>query len=453
MKQRDLLAVFSAVPLACAGLFLGGFACLAFAQPPPLVVSFVPAEKRVVQATEPLVGSVEPYTRSLMASEVAGIVASMPVDEGDRVEAGTVVCQLRDRTARLAHAEAQARLEQLQAQLAELEAGTRPEEIAQAEAAKVEAAALSTKWTNELERITRLHQRAEAASLKEYNDTVAEHAAAKARLAQATAFYDEAVAGPRKEAIARARHAIAAQQQALERLAYDLAQTKIEAPFTGFVAKKFTEVGQWMTVGGDVVELIDLERVLVRVDVPERMISVMKVGELVPVSLDALGKTFRGRIKHVIPQADEKARTFPVEIELANPGNVLKSGMFVRARVPAGPMVESVVVPRDAVLQRGQTHFVVIVVPAPPPGQGSMAMPVPIQLGAEVDSWIAISSVTVQAGTSVVVKGHDRIYGPQPVQPQPAVGINSSTGTPMMSGPLTSQPASAPARSVRGTEP
>lgn len=389
------------------------------AQHPPTPVQVVEARSHQAPRALTLVGSVLPYTRSVIASELAGLVESMPVDEGDLVQKEQVLVKLQDTIHVLAKQEAEARLEQLQAELDELEAGTRPEEIAQAKATFEEIKAVLEKWNLELDRVKRLRGQS-SASEKEYNDTVAEQSAGQQRLRGAEAAYDLALAGPRKEVIARARFAVAAQQAVLDRLEYDLAQTEIRAPFKGYVTRQLTEVGEWITAGGAVIELIDLERVLVRVNVPESAISGSEVGDSVSVDVDALSRTFTGRIKHIIPQADVRARTFPVEVELSNESHALKSGMFVRARVTNKEVLEdTLIVPRDAILQRQGTHYVVVVSPSPMNANEMQAAPFPVELGADVGAWIAIRSPMVQPGTQVAIKGHDRVYGPEPVMVAP----------------------------------
>ena len=387
-------------------------------------VLVVPVENRVVPVALTLVGSIEPNTRSLVASEVQGIVEELKVREGDYVKKGEVLCRLRDTVRRWACEEAEAELQRLEQQLAELEAGTRREELERAKAEMEEAKVISERWARELERVEKLREQG-SASLKEYNDTSADATAARQRFNQAKANYDLAVAGPRKEEIAQARFAVEARKALLGRLKYDLEQTAIRAPFDGYAIQKHTEVGQWVNAGGPVVEFIDLETVLVRIDVPESAIEAAQVGRQVSVLVEALGETFRGKIRHVIPQAEVRARTFPIEVELPNADHRLKSGLFVRARVPAGPTAESLVVPRDAVLRRQGTDLVVMVVPSPT-GEGMLAMPVPVQVGVEVDDWVAVSATMLQAGVPVAVTGHDRIYGPQPVVPMPSGGPSAA---------------------------
>ncbi len=404
----------------------------------PRQVAIVPAMTATVPNTIKLVGTIDPYARSLLASEVAGLVEKMKADHGDRLESGAPICHLRNTTHRLALEQAQAALQQLESRLEELENGTRQELKDQAKANMEEAKALFENWDRELQRVTGLFKQNQA-SPKEYNDTIAEHAAAKQRLAATTAALDLAVAGPRKEEIAQARFAVSAQKALVERLQYDLEQTVIRSPFAGYITAKHTEVGQWINIGGSVVELIDLERLRIRVDVPESAISAVHPGDAVSVDIQALDKTCTGRIKNIIPQADVRARTFPVEIELPNPDHDLKSGMFVRARLSVGSPAPSIIVPRDAVIQRAGIHYVVTVTPPPPPAEGMLAAPVPVMLGAELGHWVAIEGTNVQADVLVAVKGHDRIFGPTPVVSISADWIQP----PPTTGPPTSAPAAA----------
>ena len=120
------------------------------------------------------------------------------------------------------------------------------------------------------------------------------------------------VAGPRIQTIARAAFEVAAQQAVVDRIASDLAKATIRAPFGGHVVDRTVEVGEWLAAGGaQVVELVELTRVLVRVDAPESAMPYLMVGGQARVKLDALGRSVVGEIRHVIPQADPRARTFP----------------------------------------------------------------------------------------------------------------------------------------------
>jgi len=382
-----------------------------WAQMGPARVVVAPVTERRIVATVELVGVLKPLMRSTVAAEVAGIVQDLPVREGDRVEKGQIICQLRDTTLELRLQQAKALYERDRARLAELEAGTRPTTLALRKAMLEEARALLDRWQYEKERIDRLREQG-SANETEYRNTTAQYVAAVKRVAQAQAAYREALEGPRPEEIAQARHALAAQQAAVELARDELEKTRIRAPFAGHVVRLATEVGEWVSQGGAVVELVRLDRVLARVDVPESAIPFVHAGDRVRVWVDALGRALVGRVKHVIPDGDAAAHTFPVEVEVDNPRFGLKPGMVVRVTVPAGPPVRSLAVPKDAVVNRQGAAFVAIVQPAP---EGTMAMPVPVVLGGEDPPWVAVTSSSLRAGMQVAVAGHERLYGPQPV--------------------------------------
>ena len=125
----------------CAGLVSAPSAQGQFGGPAKVTVAEV--ELRPLPASATLVGTVEPLTRSLIGSEIAGLVEQMPVREGDFVRKGQLVCKLRGDTIEFQLAEARARLQALEAEL--------------------------RRWEYELERINRLYG-GEDASAKEVYD-------------------------------------------------------------------------------------------------------------------------------------------------------------------------------------------------------------------------------------------------------------------------------------------
>lgn len=369
-------------------------------------------ESRSMPITLTLVGTVEPVTRSLLGAEVAGLVVEMPVRQGDLVEQGQVICRLDDAILSLEVAREEGRLRALQARLDELENGTRPEELAWLKAEFEAAQALAERAAFELERIRRL-QGSDFANEKEYQDALAQKLSAENMRLAAKARYDEGLAGPRTEVRAAARFAVEEQKAAVERLKTNLAKTRIMAPFSGHIIMRHTEVGQWVQMGGPVAEMVDLSSVLVVVDVPERAIPFATVGAPTRVYFDALQEAFDGTIKHVIPQADRSARTFPVEVEIDNPEYALRSGLFARATVPAGPTAETVAVMKDAIIEHGGVTYVAVITQGK---EGPSAMPIAVTLGSDAGEWVAITSGNIKPGTEVAIHGNERLVFPQPVQ-------------------------------------
>jgi multidrug efflux pump subunit AcrA (membrane-fusion protein) len=367
-----------------------------------------------------LVGTINPDRRSVIASEVSGLVAAFTADEGTFVEPGTVICRLNNTVAQLAYDEALATLEALQQQLTQMLNGERKEDLDRWDALVAEAEAMVKKWEYERTRTRELVARGQGAD-KEAHDAEMEFLAAQSRLAQAKAHLERARNGARAEELARMRAQVAAQQAAMKRAARDLNRTEIRAPFAGAVVAKHTEVGAWVATGAAVCELIALDTVRVRTDVPESVIGFATVGAPATVEVEALGKSLSGTIARVVPQADPTARTFPVEIDLANKDHKLLSGMFVWAQVPAGPTGKRLMVTKDAVVARGLSKTIYVVRPT---GENVFtAFPTAVATGLELGGEVEVSAQGLKAGDVVVSRANERLMDfPMPVTPLPAAG-------------------------------
>ncbi len=339
----------------------------ALAQPVNKVL-LAEAQLKKLPATSLLVGSVRPNRTSIVGAEVEGLVTALPVRQGDYLKTGTLICQLNDDTLQLELRAAEGKLESLNA------------------AVRIAKADLD-RWTREKERVAKLED-SYRANAKEVYDTLADFLIAKNRVREAEQDVVEQIA-----------------QVELKKI--EIAKTRIAAPFDGYVTALHTEVGQWLQRGGQVVEIIDLETVLVRVDAPESAIAHIQVGDPVRVKLDALNHTVTGRVKYVVPQAHEQARTFPVDIAIANPAHELRSGLFARCTVKTGLAGQAIAVPRDAVVHKEGTNRVWKVQAAGP--EDMMAFPMTVTLGAEVGEWVAITSGNVSPGMMVVVRGNEQL--------------------------------------------
>ncbi len=244
------------------------------------------------------------------------------------------------------------------------------------------------RWKFEVQRLKRLYGD-EQANEKEVYDAQAEHDVAKYTVEQ--------------------------QKAAVARLDTDLAKTEIVAPFAGFVVRRETEVGQWIPTGGSIVEIIDLSSVLVRVDVPEFAIPFVHVGDTATVKIDALKRLFQGEVRHMILQANAEARTFPVEVVIDNSDQALAGGMFARVTIASGPREKSVVVPKDAIVERDGIRYVGLVIPGHDGGTSGLI--VAVTTGVDMDDWVSITSDNIKPGMQVIVRGNERLFPfPSPVR-------------------------------------
>ena len=324
--------------------------------PPPALVVVSEVKEQTLQKPVTLVGAVEPLKRSTIASEIAGLVEDFPVEEGDVVKKGDVLAKLRTKSLEIA--------------------------IREAKAEKAEAEARYRLAKKNLERYQELYKKG-VASLQQLQDAETEKDAMLARVSQLEAQIDSHT--------------------------YDLARSNIVAPFDGNVTAERTEVGQWIEVGGPVVELIDINRAEIDVDVPERYISQIRLSDPATINFDALPNlSIEGKIASIVPQADKESRTFPIKVVVDNNDGVIKSGMVARVSFLIGEPSIVKLVPKDAIVEQNRSNFVYVV-------NDGAAVPVEVNTGIAFKDLIQITG-PVEMGQLVVTRGNERLKPNQPVK-------------------------------------
>jgi RND family efflux transporter MFP subunit len=389
------------------------------------LVAVSPAVEREVVAGQMFVGTVMPLRMATVGSAVDGRVVEFPLDEGDRVERGQVLAQLLTETIELELAAAEAELELRRQALAELENGTRPEEIDQAKARMIAAQA---RWQYAQARRTRaenLFRQGQAMSEEERDEMIALAVEAEQAYLDAKAAHQLAVAGPRKEQIAQARAQVAFQQATVDRLKDMLSKHTVISRFAGYVTAEHTEVGQWVKQGDPVADVSALDELDVVAQVVEQYVPHVRVGMTVSVEIPALpGQIFSGVVSAIVPQADVQARTFPVKVRVKNQlveeEPLVKSGMYARVMLPTGTKQMATLVSKDALVLGGPQPLVFVVDAAAPDAKQGKARPVPVQLGVAEGNMIQVRG-GVAPGQMVVVQGNERLRPGQDVQIQRVV--------------------------------
>jgi RND family efflux transporter MFP subunit len=195
----------------------------------------------------------------------------------------------------------------------------------------------------------------------------------------------------------------------LELLDYRIAQARVTAPFAGYVAKEHTEVGQWISMGGSVVTLIDISHVYVTVDVPERYVVHIKKDGVAGVTIRSMNT---GRMPAVVdavmPQGNAVARTFPVRVDLDNPDLKFQPGMEAIVSLNLDTRKTATLVPKDAVVSSGGSSIVYTV-------KDDKAVPLPVDIEGYYDGQVAVKG-PVAPGMPVVTRGNERLRPGQAVQ-------------------------------------
>jgi RND family efflux transporter MFP subunit len=243
-------------------------------------------------------------------------------------------------------------------------------------------------------------------------------AAAEQSLLEAKAAYDLAVEGPRIEKVQQAEARVEIQKVEVARLEDHLQKFTIRAPYDSYVTAEHTEVGQWISRSDPVVEVAAIDPVEITVAVPEAYIGALRAGSSASITPDALpGKVEPAAISRIVPQADVRSRSFPVKIELPNPGtdgdHELKAGMLVRVTLAVGDPQLALLVHKDALVLGGKAP-VVYVVENDPASKKATVRAAEVQLGVADQGDIQVIG-DLKAGQQVVVRGNERLWPGAPV--------------------------------------
>lgn len=411
-----LVGMLAAIPIA------------ALAQGGPALVEVTAVEQREVGSAQTFVGTVMPSKKSIVGSAVDGRVVEFPINEGDHVKAGETLAQLLTETISLELAASEAELELRKQELAELESGSRPEEIQQARA-RMDAAKARMEYTRlRLQRVQTLFRQGRAASTEEVDEATAAAEEAQNALLEATAAHELAVLGPRPEKIAQAQANVAMQQAVVDRLKDQIKKHTVISRFDGYVSAEHTEIGQWVARGDPVAEIVALDEVDVMANVVEDHVPFIHVGQSARIEASALaGKSFTGAVSLVVPQADPRSRTFPVKVRVANEfqdeSPVLKAGMMTRVTLPTGPKQVGLLVPKDALVLGGPRPLLWVIdaktikpADTDPSFQQAEVQGVPVELGVADGDWIQVKGDGL-AGRLVVSRGNERVFPPRPGKP------------------------------------
>ena len=268
------------------------------------------------------VGTVRAAQSSQIASQMMGNILEMRVHEGDRVRRGQILAVIDD---------------------------------AQPRAGLDRAAAMQASAQQEITAADSQFHLAEA-TLKRYQDlydkksvSPQEFDEVKARFQAAQAQRDMSYSGQ-----AQVQAALAQARTMLE-------YSRVRAPFDGVVTERKMDAGTLANPGMPLFTVEDPRHYRLETTVDEGAISQVRMGQTIPVRIDALDAELVGKVLEIVPAADSATRSFVVKINLPADQR-LRSGLFGRARISRGEK-SSIMIPRSAVVDRGQLQAVYVVGP------------------------------------------------------------------------------------------
>jgi HlyD family secretion protein len=300
-------------------------------------------------------------TEVRLAPEVGGRVVELPVREGDRVDVDALIARLDSRDIELAIERSRAERQLARAQLALLEAGSRPEDIRQAEAqaqsARDEVSAVRAELAaaeQDLQRFDTL-LKVNAGSQKQRDDAATRRDVARERLQAAESRVRAADqgtarlrAGARSQEIDAARARVAAATAQVSTVEESLHDATLRSPVAGVVTAKLVEAGEVIAPRTPVVIITDLDHAWADVFVPEPVVPRLRLNQPATVFTDAGGNGIAGTVSSIaaraeftprnVQTAEERSKlVYRIRIAVDNTEGVLKQGMPVEAVLPLQP--------------------------------------------------------------------------------------------------------------------
>lgn len=212
-------------------------------------------------------------------------------------------------------------------------------------------------------------------------------------------------------------------------LAIRQGQTRITSPIAGTVSRRHVTIGAMVSSATPIVTVVSNTPMIVDAQVSERDVTRIRRGQAVDVTIDSLpGEKFTGRIMRISPTLDPQTRNGMVEIEIPNRGGTLKGEMFARLMLNLGSTRETLLIPRDALIYRGDQPGVFTI-------EEEKAKYVPLETGLTSEDKVEVLK-GLKEGEVVVTRGSNLLKDGDRVRVQEANGRggNPAGGTPTAGG-------------------
>ncbi|MEM8622274.1 MAG: efflux RND transporter periplasmic adaptor subunit [Pseudomonadota bacterium] len=265
---------------------------------------------------------------AVLGATVQGRLAALPVDTGDRVARGESIAQLESEEARLDLVQATEQVRAVEYQIAEAEAQRRREE------------ATLTRFERELERQEELRARGIVAD-GALDIALAERDAGLARVAEAEARIE------RLKADLLATHGL------VERRREALSQTTITAPFDGVVVSRAREIGDVVTPGAPILELVDPSTLQLSARLDESQMAKLATGQAATVSFESEpGRPHTATVDRIGREVDPETREFTIDLALASLPTNWAIGQRGAASIRVGERPDTITLPSALIQYR-----------------------------------------------------------------------------------------------------
>ena len=326
-------------------------------------------------------GTLAAYDQATVGTKVAGRLQSISVDFGTVVRKGQAIAKLEPQDYQLRVQQAEAALAQARARVG-LSPDGGDDRVTMDQTGTVrEAKAVLDESKAKRDRAARL--------INQGIIPKAEMDTADADYKVATSRYQDAV-----EEIRNRQGVLAQRRSELNLARQQLADTILYAPMNGVVQQKQASVGEYLAAAAPVVDIVQIDPLRLRVDVPERESHKIHTGQSVRVTLEGDPDAYLGTVKRLSPSISQQNRVLSVEADVRNNGH-LKPGAFVKAEIVTDQASTAATVPPSAIVTFAGIEKVITI-------EGGKAVEKVVMTGRRGEDWVEIKS-GINVGQAVIV--------------------------------------------------
>jgi HlyD family secretion protein len=366
------------------------------AAPAPVQVTSVTQAtiRRIVEGD----GVLYPRDQASVTAKVSAPVQKFYVSRGDHVKQGQMLVMLENRDLSAAAAEGKGALEQAESNLRVTQGASVPDAVTKAETDLEAARDTRDNAKKVLDSRQQLFDQGALArrqvdeSQLAYSQAVAQYRAADEHLKALQSVSNE-------EQVKSASAQVQSAKAHYESLEVQAGYARVTSPIAGIVADRPINAGEMASAGTPLITIVDISRVVARVDVPQSEAGAIKLGQTASITQPGNPDPIEGTVTVVSPSADANTTTVQIWIQIENPGERLRPGSAVHASIATEIVKAATVVPAAAILpgEEGGTSVLTI-------SSDSIAHRRAVKLGVREGSQIQILN-GVSPGEEVVTVG------------------------------------------------
>lgn len=198
-----------------------------------------------------------------------------------------------------------------------------------------------------------------------------------------------------------------------------LSKTIVQAPFDGFAGLRRINIGDYATIGQELVDVVRLNPLRVEFSVPETQLSQVREGQQVQVYVGAYpDQAFPGTISAVSPQIDVAGRSVTLRAELPNPEYRLRPGLFAQVSITLDVKDDALMIPEQAIWPIGNDKTIFVV-------EDGVAKQRVVRIGQRQPGEVEIVE-GLSAGDELVTAGQMKIFDGASVKTIPAIGLDAT---------------------------